>query len=608
MLRPKSVLIYGLCAVALLATAARGAAPGGAPAADNKRAESKAPDAKAADRPAKKDPLTLPSPTRGEGSGGTVPSPTSGAGSGGAPPSPTRGEGNAAAKPVAPLPGHSTHGEAFDEGPRQSAYLMGGTGKVHLPITTKNPQAQEFFDQGVGQLHGFWYFEAERSFRQVAALDPDCAMAYWGMAMANVNNDKRAKEFIEKAVEHKATASPREQLWIDAWPPSTPTTRRTTRRAAATYVRDLEKIVHEYPDDVEAKAFLAVQIWKNVAADDTADHQPPGRRRAVGRSLRRRADAPGPSLPHSSVGRREAGAGAQSAARCGQSAPGIAHMWHMPGHIYSNLHRYADAAWQQEASARVDHAHMMRDRVLPDQIHNYAHNNEWLIRDLVFVGRVHDAVELAKNMIELPRHPKYNTTSGGSAQFGRTRLFEVLSRYELWDETIALADTVYLEPTDAQDQQIKRLRLLGAAYFGKGDVVRGKQQIAALDATLAPIKSEQKVAGDAAETKIREEQKAAELKPPKRSSRGEGGGKEGRRCEGRRDESRRYETWREEAHGGESGREETRREGRGWQGAGEQGCSNNASPRPARRPKNPRKASSNRSRTPWQSSTGTRRL
>lgn len=47
---------------------------------------------------------------------------------------------------------------------------------------------------------------------------------------------------------------------------------------------------------------------------------------------------------------------------------------------------YEDACYQQEASARADHAYMMRDRVLPDQIHNFAHNNEWLIRNLVFVA------------------------------------------------------------------------------------------------------------------------------------------------------------------------------------------------------------------------------
>merc|ERR1711969_126026 len=87
-----------------------------------------------------------------------------------------------------------------------------------------------------------------------------------------------------------------------------------------------------------------------------------------------------------------------AAARSGQSAPGIAHMWHMGGHIWWQLGRRADSAWAQEASARVDHAHMMRDRVLPDEIHNYAHNNEWLTRSLRSVGRVPEALDLAKNM------------------------------------------------------------------------------------------------------------------------------------------------------------------------------------------------------------------
>ena len=101
-------------------------------------------------------------------------------------------------------PGHSQHGEAFDEGPRQKARLMPGMPKIDFPVTTKSREAQAFFNQGVGQLHGFWYFEAERSFRQAAAIDPACAMAYWGMAQANINNPKRAKEMIAKAVAAKA--------------------------------------------------------------------------------------------------------------------------------------------------------------------------------------------------------------------------------------------------------------------------------------------------------------------------------------------------------------------------------------------------------------------
>ena len=64
----------------------------------------------------------------------------------------------------------------------------------------------------------------------------------------------------------------------------------------------------------------------------------------------------------------------------------------MPGHTYTELKRYADAAYQQEGSARVDHAYMIRDRVMPFEIHNYAHNNQWLCTSLSHIGRVHDAI------------------------------------------------------------------------------------------------------------------------------------------------------------------------------------------------------------------------
>src|SRR5262249_11633789 len=151
--------------------------------------------------------------------------------------------------------------ETFDEGPRQKAYLMGGTGSVHFPISSKVPLAQQFFDQGVGQLHGFWYFEAERSFRQVAALDPASAMAYWGMAMANANHDKRRKSFIDKAVQKKSAATPREAAWIDALAAYYAAADDAARRRK--YVRDMEALVHDNPNDIEAKAFLALQIWKN---------------------------------------------------------------------------------------------------------------------------------------------------------------------------------------------------------------------------------------------------------------------------------------------------------------------------------------------------------
>src|SRR5437763_12445232 len=67
--------------------------------------------------------------------------------------------------------------------PTLPAKLLPGMGTVHLAITTSNPEAQKFFDQGLAQMHSFWAREAERSFLQAAALDPAAPMPQWGIAM-----------------------------------------------------------------------------------------------------------------------------------------------------------------------------------------------------------------------------------------------------------------------------------------------------------------------------------------------------------------------------------------------------------------------------------------
>ncbi len=360
--------------------------------------------------------------------------------------------------------GHSFHGEVFNEGPRQAAQLLDGMGNVHFPVTTREPLAQRFFDQGIAQLHGFWYFESERSFRQVAALDPDCAMAYWGMAMSNPGNEKRAKGFIAEAVKRKDKVSDRERRYIDAlakyWEAGEDKKLERTRA----YTRALEELLYEYPDDVEAKAFLALHLWNSRNAGERIQSY-----LAVD-ALLDQVFQVNPMHPahHYRIHLwdiEKPEKALLSSALCGPSLPGVAHMWHMPGHIYSRLKRYDDACYQQEASARVDHAHMMRYRLLPDQIHNFAHNNEWFIRNLIHVGRVKDALALAKNMLELPRHPKYNlpTRSGCSASYGRQRMWDVLRTFELWEEMVQLAETPYLEATSDESEQIGRLTNLAIA-------------------------------------------------------------------------------------------------------------------------------------------------
>jgi peroxiredoxin len=399
-------------------------------------------------------------------------------------PTETPTEANAAT----PAPGHSVHGEAFDEGPRQRAHLMPGMGDaVHFPISTDSAEAQKFVDQGVAQLHSFYYLEAERSFRQAARLDPGAPMAYWGMAMANVNNAKRAKGFVKSAQEKaKARAlTRRESLYLESlaalYKEGNGVTDKARRQGQ---LEGLEALVHEFPDDLDARAWLAMVTWQNSSKGDGI-----GSRQAVD-GLLAQVLAVSPLHPGAQHYRIHLWDGPKSdrallaAALYARSAPGIAHAWHMPGHTYTNLRRYADAAYQQEGSARVDHAMMRRERVMPFEIHNYAHNNQWLATSLAHVGRVRDAVAVARDLVEQPRDPQKNgPNDGGSAQrSGRMRWMEALSRYEMWDDLLAATRSGALDWSDLPLERKEKLASLGLALAARGDRAGLAEQIAALKA------------------------------------------------------------------------------------------------------------------------------
>ena len=167
-------------------------------------------------------------------------------------------------------------------------------------------------------------------------LDPDCAMAYWGMAMANFENPdpKRAQGFIQKAAEKQKGHSSRERLWIDGlaqYLQDTPEKRQRKQN----YIRSLEAIIHEYPDEVEAKAFLVVRLWH------FSDEFPIVSTQAVD-ALLDQVFAANPRHPahHYRIhiwDQVQAKRALASAALNGVSSPNVAHQWHMAGHIYSDL-------------------------------------------------------------------------------------------------------------------------------------------------------------------------------------------------------------------------------------------------------------------------------
>src|SRR5580693_2114116 len=383
------------------------------------------------------------------------------------------------ANPAVPAAGHSVHGEAFNDGPRHAAHLMPGMGKVHFPVSSKKPEVQAFIDQGVGQLHSFYYFESERSFRQAAKIDPTCAIAYWGMAMSNINNSKRAQGFLKEARNRASSLDRHELLYLEALESffKEGANAKTKRQG---WLQGLETVVQEFPTDIDARAWLAMVTWQN-SMDGI------GSRQAVDTLLDTvmQVEPMHPGAHHYRIhlwdGVKPVRA-EKSAALYAKTAPGIAHAWHMPGHTYTGLKRYADAAYQQEGSARVDHAYMIRDRVMPFEIHNYAHNNQWLATSLGHIGRARDAITVARNLVEQPRDPQKNgPNDGGSPQrSGRLRWVETLIRYELWDDLIAATESKALDWTDISAEKAQKAYSLGLAYAAKGDQAKLAEQIAAL--------------------------------------------------------------------------------------------------------------------------------
>src|SRR5260370_29705602 len=136
---------------------------------------------------------------------------------------------------------HSSHAQAHP------VTLVTGLGDLHHPVSTKNPQAQQFFDQGLRFIYAFNHDEAARSFQHAGELDPKLAMAFWGVAEAagpNYNDPadpdryKHAHDAVQKALHLSVDASPSDQAYIQA----------LAKRFPAYPNSDLKKAAEDYRD------------------------------------------------------------------------------------------------------------------------------------------------------------------------------------------------------------------------------------------------------------------------------------------------------------------------------------------------------------------------
>jgi tetratricopeptide (TPR) repeat protein len=269
---------------------------------------------------------------------------------------------------------HGTHSDSAHT-PSRPVTLMTGLGDLHHPITTSNPEAQKFFDQGLRLIYAFNHDEATRSFQHAAELDPKMAMAYWGIAESigpNYNDPasddrfKQAHEAVQKASELAAYASPNEKAYIAALAKRFPADAGADRQQAAVQYRDaMRGVTKEFPDDLDAATLFAesgmnLHPWGLWHVDGTPEAGTEEIMATLESVMRRDPNHMGAihyyiHTVEASPNPERALAGAN---RLAALAPAAGHLVHMPGHIYIRTGDFDSAVKTNELAAAADRAYI----------------------------------------------------------------------------------------------------------------------------------------------------------------------------------------------------------------------------------------------------------
>ncbi len=402
------------------------------------------------------------------------------------------------------LPGHSARGHAFDQGPWQKPWKMEGIGQVHFPITTRVPETQQWFDQGLALLHDFQFYEAERSFHWCVELDPECAMGYWGMALAASDDPKRFEQLLSEALRRKDGVSERERLYIEAWVGAR-APRLEGRFAArgeergkayekerAALLEGLEKIIVRFPDDIEAKAFYALASLDLEA-------------RVASEALLQQVLAVAPEHPgahhyriHLWDNSPEEGVALASCARYGRIAWDVGHANHMPGHVYSGLGMWREAALWMESATRVELRQMQERGLFPYDYWNFAHNRNYLAYIQEQQGLVDQALDGARALLASPTRPPRqdeeddgeenggdNEDSDYVQSQGLTALVRCLLKFERWDEVLR-ADAIPWKKSETH--RAWRHYAEALAHLGQDDLPAALASTGELDELVGKLK------------------------------------------------------------------------------------------------------------------------
>jgi len=219
-------------------------------------------------------------------------------------------------------------------------------GKLSFP-TSCDQKVQGDFERGVAMIHSYWFLIARRTFEGVLAKDPNCAMAYWGIALDYLGNSlattptradaDSAWQALEKARAINTTTE-RERGWIEAlsaYYRGHETTPVDARLAA--YNSAMERLAQRYPDDYEAQVFYALTLQASASPGDTTYANQLKSAAILEKLYDQNPQHPGVThfLIHAYDYAPLADQGIPAARRYAGIAPAVPHARHMPSHIYS---------------------------------------------------------------------------------------------------------------------------------------------------------------------------------------------------------------------------------------------------------------------------------
>jgi tetratricopeptide (TPR) repeat protein len=377
-----------------------------------------------------------------------------------------------------------------------SVPLYTNLGEHHYAITTGDPLAQAYFDQGLRLYYAFNHAESIRAFWEGARRDPSCAMCYWGVAQAlgpNINMpmepdaEEEAYRAIRQALHHAAHVTPQERALIRAtsvrYGPD-PGADRAARDSA--YAAALRDVVREHPDDPEAATLYAESLmnlrpWRYWTRDGRPQ---PGTRELLGvleRVLAVSANHPGAChfFIHA-VEEVEPARAVPCAERLAGLMPGAGHLVHMPGHIYIRVGRYGDAIRANEHAVHADETYI-RDQRPGMGVYTagyYPHNYDFMAFAAAMAGRSRMAVEAAEKVASLIPEEFLRAPGMTMLQNYWVRHLQEKVRFGYWADILAV-------PAPAEDLPHAR----GIWHFARGRALHEQADLRGARRELAALRA-----------------------------------------------------------------------------------------------------------------------